>query len=99
MRGGAPPHTGAMPHTTVSAAPTRVFVVEDSPLIRARLEAMVTLAGAEAAGHASGAAAATRAILEMRPEIVLLDIDLAEGSGFDVLRARSGRRRPRSTST
>jgi len=62
-------------------------VVEDSPLVRERLEAMIALAGAATAGHASGAAAATRAILEARPEVVLLDVQLAEGSGFDVLRA------------
>jgi len=65
----------------------RVFVVDDSPLIRERLEAMITLAGAEAAGHASGVAAAVRAILLERPEIVILDVQLADGSGFDVLRA------------
>lgn len=65
----------------------RVFVVDDSPLIRERLEAMIVLAGAESAGHASGVAAATRAILEARPELVILDVQLADGSGFDVLRA------------
>ena len=76
-----------MQHTAASAAPLRVFVVEDSPMIRERLEAMIALAGAATAGHASSATAATRAILETRPEIVLLDVQLADGSGFDVLRA------------
>lgn len=70
-----------------AAVPLRVFVVEDSPLILERLETMIALAGASTAGHASGAAAATRAILETHPEIVLLDVQLADGSGFDVLRA------------
>ena len=69
------------------AAPLRVFVVDDSPLIRERLEAMVALEGAASAGQAASVELATRAILEARPEIVILDIQLADGTGFDVLRA------------
>jgi DNA-binding NarL/FixJ family response regulator len=66
----------------------RVFLVEDSPLLRTRLEAMLaTIPGARAAGHADGAQEAIRRILEERPEAVVLDIHLKEGSGLDVLRA------------
>ena len=72
--------------THAPAAP-RVFLVEDSPLIRERLEAMIVQAGATLAGHASGVAPAIGAILESRPDLVILDIQLADGSGFDVLRA------------
>jgi DNA-binding NarL/FixJ family response regulator len=67
---------------------TRVFLVDDSSLIRDRLRAMFAgLSGVEAAGEASGADDAIAAILEQRPEVVLLDVNLAQGSGFDVLRA------------
>jgi len=66
----------------------KVFLVEDSPLLRTRLEAMLaTIPGASAAGHAEGAQEAIRRILEERPEAVVLDIHLKEGSGLDVLRA------------
>jgi DNA-binding NarL/FixJ family response regulator len=38
-------------------------------------------------GHASGAADAIRGILAQQPDAVVLDIRLAEGNGFEVLRA------------
>ena len=80
-------HSGGMLQTHQSAELLRVFVVEDSPLIRERLEAMIAEAGAVAAGHASGVAAAIDGILEARPQLVILDVQLADGTGFDVLRA------------
>jgi len=73
---------------TPSAAPYRVFIVEDSPLVRERLEALVgSITGAASAGGAAGAAEAVEAILAARPDAVVLDLALAEGSGYDVLRA------------
>lgn len=83
----APGHSGGMQQTTSSAVPLRVFVVEDTILIRERLDAMVTMAGATVVGHASAAEAAIARILVERPELVILDMQLAEGTGFDVLRA------------
>jgi DNA-binding NarL/FixJ family response regulator len=70
-----------------SATPLRVFVVEDTPLIRVRIEAMIVESGAAVAGHAGGVQAAISAILALRPDVVVLDIQLADGTGFDVLRA------------
>lgn len=66
----------------------QVFLVEDSPLIRDRLTALVAgVPGAEVSGYAGDAEGAIRQILHSRPDLVLLDLSLAEGSGFDVLRA------------
>jgi len=76
-----------MQQTAPSANQVRVYVVEDSLLIRERLDALITVAGATVAGHASTADAAIASILTERPELVILDIQLAAGSGFDVLRA------------
>jgi DNA-binding NarL/FixJ family response regulator len=76
-----------MEQTTATAAPLRVFVVEDSALVRERLEAMIVQAGAASVGHAAGVDAAIQAILAQRPQLVILDIQLADGTGFDVLRA------------
>ena len=65
-----------------------VFLVEDSPLLRPRLEAMLaSIAGARLVGQAAGAQAAIDAILTGRPDAVVLDIHLEEGNGFDVLKA------------
>jgi DNA-binding NarL/FixJ family response regulator len=67
---------------------TSVFIVDDSPLIRDRLRAFLAeIPGVDAVGEAGGADDAIAAILQARPEVVLLDLHLAQGSGFDVLRA------------
>jgi DNA-binding NarL/FixJ family response regulator len=66
----------------------QVFVVEDSPMVRARLVEMLrAVPGAKVVGAAPGAKAAIGMILATRPDVVVLDVNLAEGSGFDVLRA------------
>lgn len=57
-------------------------------MVRERLESLLLqIAGTTIIGHAAGAQAAIRDILEKRPDLVVLDVQLAEGSGFDVLRA------------
>lgn len=64
-----------------------VFFVDQSPQSRQRLKRVLdAMAGVRIVGHAQGAAAAVAAILEKRPDVVLLDLKLEEGSGFDVLR-------------
>jgi DNA-binding NarL/FixJ family response regulator len=66
----------------------QVFLVEDSIPVRERLVAMLqALPDTEVVGHASTADAAICAILAAQPDVVLIDISLASGSGFDVLRA------------
>jgi DNA-binding NarL/FixJ family response regulator len=65
-----------------------IFLVEDSALVRARLADLLdAVPGAKVVGEANRADTAIRDILALRPDLVLLDINLAEGSGFDVLRA------------
>jgi DNA-binding NarL/FixJ family response regulator len=66
----------------------KIYLVEDSPIVLERLERMIgEIGGASAVGHASGADEAIRGILQARPDAVVLDLKLASGSGFDVLRA------------
>jgi DNA-binding NarL/FixJ family response regulator len=64
-----------------------IYLVEDSPLVLDRLKAMLgTVPGARVVGHAEGADEAIQEILDRRPDLVVLDLRLAQGSGFDVLR-------------
>ena len=75
---------------TIAAATTalRIFLVEDSPAVLQRLEALLaSVDGTRNVGHASGAQEAIDGILAERPDMVMLDLKLADGSGFDVLRA------------
>ena len=65
-----------------------IFLVEDSPAVRERLAEMLdAIPGARVVGQAECAQTAIHDILATRPDLVLLDLNLAEGSGFDVLRA------------
>jgi DNA-binding NarL/FixJ family response regulator len=66
-----------------------IFLVEDSAMVRARLAEMVgAIPGANLVGAAGRADAAICGILAARPDVVLLDLRLAEGtSGLEVLRA------------
>jgi two-component system response regulator DevR len=67
-----------------------IYLVEDSSLVRARLAALLeALPGTSLVGEADRADTAIRGILALRPDAVLLDLNLAHGSGFDVLRALS----------
>ena len=66
----------------------KVFLVEDSPILRERLERMLgAIPGAETVGHAPTARGAIAGIEAARPDAVVLDIQLEEGTGFDVMRA------------
>jgi DNA-binding NarL/FixJ family response regulator len=65
----------------------RVFIVEDSPIVRDRLIDMLSeLEAVEVVGQSENAAEATQMIRELRPDAVVLDIRLASGNGIDVLR-------------
>jgi DNA-binding NarL/FixJ family response regulator len=65
----------------------RIFLVEDSGPIRQRVTALLaSIAGVDNVGSAATADDAERAILATNPHAVLLDIKLAQGSGFDLLR-------------
>lgn len=65
-----------------------IYLVEDSAIVRKRLEAMLAqVPGARVVGYASGAAEAIGDILAKKPQVVVVDLKLAQGTGFDVLRA------------
>ena len=65
-----------------------VFLVDDSSLVRARLaELLAGVPQLQIVGQAADAGEAIRDIRALKPDLVLLDISLAQGSGFEVLKA------------
>jgi DNA-binding NarL/FixJ family response regulator len=63
------------------------FVVDDSATLCERVvEMLAAIDGLEVIGQAQSAAEAVRAIDVLRPDVVILDIQMPGGSGFDVLR-------------
>ena len=70
------------------AAPLMVFLVEDSLPIRARLAATIRgIKGAELVGEAGTVGAAIDGIRATHAGAVILDLQLEDGSGLQVLRA------------
>jgi DNA-binding NarL/FixJ family response regulator len=64
----------------------KVFLVDDSIVIRRRLKRLIgDVAGVHVIGEAGAVDEAITAILEQKPDVVLLDIHLFNGSGITVL--------------
>lgn len=60
-------------------------------MLRQRLLGILAaIPGAVSCGHAAGATEAIAGIQAAKPDVVVLDIQLESGSGFDVLRAVGG---------
>lgn len=75
--------TGGMPSIDI----TKVFIVDDSAAIRLRLvEMLAGRAAVSVVGEAGSAPEAIVAILGLRPDTVLLDLDLNGDNGLEVLR-------------
>ena len=69
------------------ASPVRVFVVEDSALIRKRIVAdLVSTGKFDIVGVAESEEEAVASITTLCPDIVVTDIQLKEGSGIEVVR-------------
>lgn len=67
---------------------TGIFIVDDMPSMRERLRELVAdIDGVEIVGDAGTPAEAIAGILSTHPDCVLLDYQLAGGTGVDVLRA------------
>lgn len=64
----------------------KVFVVEDSPLVLERLTKMLgAIPDVDLVGHAADVHEAIAGIYATKPDVVVLDLKLGHGSGFDVL--------------
>lgn len=67
--------------------PSRLFVVEDSDVVRALWRTVIgRIAGLTLSGEFNRASTAIAAIRREPPHVVLLDINLNDGNGMEVLR-------------
>ena len=74
--------------TDAQAAPIRVLVVDDEPLAREKIRGMAADdAELRVVGECSNGAEAIEAIQTLRPDLLLLDVQMPELGGFDVLEA------------
>jgi DNA-binding NarL/FixJ family response regulator len=70
------------------------LLVEDSRVLAERLrESLDTLENVEVVGSVADESAAVQAAQDKRPDVIILDLQLKEGTGFGVMQ-RLGDRRP-----
>ena len=81
---------------TMTATQTlRVLIVDDEPLARERVRFLLAnRPGVEVVGDAEDGAAAVRAILDLQPTLVFLDIQMPGLTGFEVIRQIGAERMP-----
>jgi CheY-like chemotaxis protein len=75
------------PAMTTSALPLQVYVVEDSDIVLRLLTSAIESAGGELMGASDNARQAIHELQALNPDLILIDLVLAGGSGFEVLDA------------
>lgn len=75
---------------------TRILLADDHPMIRTAIDVLLRDTAYEIAGTAATGEEALYAVAELAPDILLLDLQMPEGNGMEVIRvleARGGRPR------
>lgn len=72
----------------MNEAPLRVMLVDDHEVVRRGISAVIAATpGLSIAGEASSVAEAKRRIPAVRPDVLVVDLQLPDGTGIDVMRA------------
>lgn len=70
---------------------TRIMIADDHPIIVSGLESLLSKSGYEVAATVASGAAVLDRLAEVEPDILILDVQMPDGNGMDVLRiVRSG---------
>jgi two-component system nitrate/nitrite response regulator NarP len=68
----------------------KILIADDHPMIRTAIEVLLRDTGLTIVGSATTGEEALRAVEELKPDVLLLDVNMPEGSGMDVLRTIRG---------
>jgi DNA-binding NarL/FixJ family response regulator len=74
--------------------PCRVLIVDDHPGFRAQARALLAAAGYEVVGEAADGESGVRVARDLSPDLVLLDVQLPDLTGFEVARRVHSQPRP-----
>jgi DNA-binding NarL/FixJ family response regulator len=69
------------------STPLQIYVVEDSAILRRLIESSIEASGAQLVGYSGSAQRAVADLSMLQPDLIVIDISLESGTGFDVLRA------------
>jgi DNA-binding NarL/FixJ family response regulator len=72
----------------------RVLIIDDHPGFRAQARALLVAAGYEVVGEAADGESGVREARDLSPDVVLLDIQLPDITGFEVMRLMAGESDP-----
>ena len=79
--------SGGAPPTTARDTEAKVLLVDDHPIVRHGLQRLINAEpGMAVCGEAPDASSALRAIEEMQPHVVLLDLSLGSGDGLELIK-------------
>lgn len=65
----------------------RVLIVDDAAFMRVSIRNIVSKIGFEVAGEAENGTVAVQKFMELRPDVVTMDITMPEMNGLDALKA------------
>jgi DNA-binding NarL/FixJ family response regulator len=74
----------------MTAVPMSVLIVDDHARFRARARRLLEAEGYAVVGEAQDGASGLAAAEELRPDVVLLDVHLPDGDGFDLAERFAG---------
>jgi CheY-like chemotaxis protein len=86
----ASPDAGETPLCDSSSMRRRVLIVDDHDAFRAAARALLEAGGFQVVGEAADGASAIREVAKLRPDVVLLDIQLPDLDGFEVAERLAG---------
>lgn len=72
----------------------RLLLADDHPMIRAAIEVLLRGTGFELVGMAGNGEATLEAVERLSPDILLLDLQMPDGNGLDVLRRLKAAKSP-----
>ena len=81
-------------NASIRAVACSVLIVDDHPGFRAQARVLLVAAGYEVVGEAIDGESAVRQTRDLSPDVVLLDVQLPDGTGFEVMRLIAGETDP-----
>jgi DNA-binding NarL/FixJ family response regulator len=69
---------------TIAPVPVTVLIVDDHAPFRAKVRALLEVEGFRVVGEAADGRSALEETARLRPEVVLLDVQLPDANGFEI---------------